>query len=159
MSIGQLTITLALFFLSMIRRPPGSPLFPYTTLFRSPPEQPVPPDRERFAAAVREARDDAAPFALAAALILVGFGLVSMHAHWDLLGHGLWWLWVVVAVPYVLLFATLLFGLSRLIRHDRRREIAIGLLSLVLIFTVLGVVLLVISLVALSAVQITARPA
>src|SRR6266550_5299519 len=123
----------------------------------APPEQPVPPDRERFAAVVREARDDAAPFALAAALILVGFGLVSMHAHWDLLGHGLWWLWLVVAVPYVLLFATLLFGLSRLIRHDRRREIVIGLLSLVLIFNVLGVVLLVISLVAHSGVQMTGR--
>jgi hypothetical protein len=123
----------------------------------APPEQPVPPDPERFVAAVREARDDAAPFALAAALILVGFGLVSMHAHWDLLGHALWWLWLVVAVPYVLLFATLLFGLSRLIRHDRRREIVIGLLSLVLIFNVLGVVLLVISLVAHSGVQMTGR--
>jgi uncharacterized membrane protein len=123
----------------------------------APPEQPVPPERERFAAAVREARDDAAPFALAAALILVGFGLVSMHAHWDLLGHGLWWLWLVVAVPYVLLFATLLFGLSRLIRHDRRREIVIGLLALVLIFNVLGVVLLVISLVAHSGMQMTGR--
>src|SRR5437879_9635217 len=79
MSIGQLTITLALFFLSMIRRPPGSPLFPYTTLFRSPPEQPVPPDPERFVAAVREARDDAAPFALAAALDRKSTRLNSSH--------------------------------------------------------------------------------
>jgi uncharacterized membrane protein len=117
----------------------------------------VPPDPHRLAAAVRDARDDAAPFALAAAAILVALGLVSMHAHWDLLGHRLWWMWLVVAVPYVLLSGTLLLGLGRLTRHDRRREIVIALLSLVWVFNVLGVVLLVISLVAHSGVQMTGR--
>src|SRR6266853_3239782 len=40
---------LFLFFFLMIRRPPRSTLFPYTTLFRSPPvlEQPVSPTRKR----------------------------------------------------------------------------------------------------------------
>jgi uncharacterized membrane protein len=123
-------------------------------------ETTAPPEAEgpdRLAAAVRDARDDAAPFALAAALILVALGLVSMHAHWDLLGHRLWWMWLVVAVPYVLLSVTLLLGLGRLIRHDRRREITISLLGLVWVFNVLGVVLLVISLVAHSGVQMTGR--
>ena len=114
-------------------------------------------DADRLAAAVRDARDDAAPFALAAAVILIALGLVSMHAHWDLLGHRLWWLWLVVAVPYLLLSGTLLLGLGRLIRHDRRREIAIALLALVWIFNVLGVLLLVISLVAHSGTQMTGR--
>jgi uncharacterized membrane protein len=124
----------------------------------APPEQAaVPPDAERLAAAVRDARDDAAPFALAAAAILVVLGLVSMHAHWDLLGHRLWWLWLVVAVPYLLLSGTLLLGLGRLMQHDRRREIVIALLALVWIFNVLGVVLLVISLVAHSGTQMTGR--
>ena len=49
----------------------------------------VPVDPERLAEAARDARDDAAPFALAAAAILVALALVSMHAHWDLLGHRL----------------------------------------------------------------------
>jgi uncharacterized membrane protein len=114
-------------------------------------------DAERLAAAARDARDDAAPFALAAAGILVALALVSMHANWDLLGHPLWWMWLIVAVPYVLLSATLLLGLGRLIRHDRRREITIALLALVWLFNVLGVVLLVTSLVAPSGVEVTGR--
>src|SRR5712691_9460234 len=94
----------------------------------APPEQrAVPPNPDRLAAAVRDARDDAAPFALAAAMILIALGVVSRHAHWDLLGHRLWWMWLVVAAPYVLLSATLLLGVGRLIRHDRRREIVLGL--------------------------------
>jgi hypothetical protein len=72
-------------------------------------------------------------------------------------GHRLWWLWLVVAVPYVFLSATLLMGVGRLARHDRRREIVIGLLALVWIFNVLGVVLLVVSLVAPSGLQMTGR--
>ncbi len=115
----------------------------------------VPSDPERLHAAVREARDDAAPFALTAVGILVALSLVSKHAHWDLLGHGLWWMWLVVAVPYVCLSATLLLGARRLAEHDRRREIAIALLALVWVFNVLGVVVLVASLVARSGVQMT----
>lgn len=114
-------------------------------------------DPDRLRAAVREARDDAAPFALAAAVILVALALVSMYAHWELVGHRLWWIWLVVAAPYVLLSATLLFGLSRLTVHDRRREIVIGLLGLVWFFNVVGVGVLVISLVSHSAVHITGR--
>jgi hypothetical protein len=115
------------------------------------------PDAKRLHAAMREARDEAAPFALAAAAILIALAVVSKHANWQLLGHGLWWMWLAVAVPYVLLFAALLFGLSRLVRHDRRREIVIGLLGFVWICNVLGVVVLVASLVAHSGTHITGR--
>ncbi len=114
-------------------------------------------DPDRLHAAVKEARDDAAPFALAAAVILVALGLVSMNARWELLGHRLWWIWLVAAAPYVFLSATLLFGLGRLTKHDRRREIVIALLALVWVFNVLGVVVLVVSLVAHSGVQMTGR--
>jgi hypothetical protein len=114
-------------------------------------------DRDRLHAAVREARDDASPFALVASAILVGLGLVSMQANWELLGHQLWWIWLVAAAPYVLLSATLLFAIGRLVEHDRRREIVIGLLGLVWFFNVLSVGVLVISLVSHSAVQITGR--
>ena len=115
----------------------------------------VSPDPGRLRAAAREARDDAAPFALAAAAILIALALVSKHAHWDLLAHQLWWMWLVVAAPYAFLAATLLFGLGRLIEHNRRREIVIALLGLVWLFNVLGVLVLVISLVSHSAIHIT----
>jgi hypothetical protein len=114
-------------------------------------------DPDRLHAAAREARDDAAPFALGAAGILIVLALVSMHANWELLGHRLWWIWLIVAAPYVLLSATLLFGLGRLLRHDRRREIVIGLLGVVWFFNVLGVLVLVVSLVSHTAVNITGR--
>jgi uncharacterized membrane protein len=115
------------------------------------------PDPDRLEAAVREARDDAAPFALAAAGVLIVLALVSKHANWELLGRALWWMWLVVAVPYVLLFGTLLFGLGRLIRHDRRREIVITLLAFVWIFNIVGVAMLVASLVAPSGQDMTGR--
>jgi hypothetical protein len=117
----------------------------------------VSPDLDRLRAAAREARDDAAPFVLAAAGILIALALVSRHAHWELLGQRLWWMWLLVAAPYVCLSATLLFGLGRLVRHDRRREIVIALLALVWVFNVLAVLVLVVSLVFHSAVHITGR--
>jgi hypothetical protein len=115
------------------------------------------PTPDRLVAAMREARDDASPFVLGAAGVLVLLAVGSRQAHWDLLGHSLWWMWLVVASPYIGLSATLLFGLGRLVQHDRRREIVIGLLAFVLVFNVLGVVVLVVSLVAQSGVHITGR--
>jgi Protein of unknown function (DUF1345) len=115
------------------------------------------PDEDRLLRAAREARNDAAPFALAAAGLLTALALVSRHAHWELLAHPLWWMWLLVAVPYVCLSATLLFGLGRLVRHNRRREIVIALLALVWVFNVLALVVLVFSLVFHSAVHITGR--
>jgi hypothetical protein len=114
-------------------------------------------DPERLRSAVREARDDAAPFALVAGAILIVLAFVARHAHWESLGHPLWWMWLVVAAPYILLSATLLFGLKRLTHHDRRREIVIALLTVVWVFNVLGVVVLVASLLAHSAVHATGR--
>jgi hypothetical protein len=106
-------------------------------------------------AAAREARNDAAPFALVAAAILIALALVAKHAHWQALGQSLWLTWLIVAGPYLCLAATLLLGLNRLVGHDHRREIVIGLLGLVWVFNVLGVVVLVASLVAHSAIRIT----
>jgi uncharacterized membrane protein len=115
----------------------------------------APTDSARLRAAAREARNDAAPFALVAAAILIALALSSKHAGWEWLGHQLWWMWLVVAAPYVLLAATLLLGLKRLVQHDHRREIVIGLLSVVWFFNLLGVVVLVASLIAHSASRIT----
>jgi hypothetical protein len=114
-------------------------------------------DPARLEAAVREARNDAAPFALVAAVVLVALALVSRHAHWESLGQRLWWIWLVVGAPYVGLSATLLFGLGRLVRHNRRREIVVGLLALVWLVNVAGVVVLVASLVFPSGTHVTGR--
>jgi hypothetical protein len=115
------------------------------------------PDPERVLAAVRETRDDAAPFALGAAVILVLLALVSLHAHWELLGRRLWWLWLIVAAPYIVLSVTLLFGLGMVARHDRRRQLVVAILTLVWALTLAGVAVLVASLVAHSGVHITGR--
>ena len=117
----------------------------------------VPPDPDRLHAAVREARDDAAPFALGAAAILVALAVVSMIAHWELLGHRLWWVWLFVAAPYCGLSAVLAVGLARRVRHDRRREIVISLLAVVWVCNVLGALLLVASLVSHSRVHVTGQ--
>lgn len=113
------------------------------------------PDQVRRA--IREARDDAAPFALSAAGMLVVLALVSKHAHWDLLGQPLWWMWLVVATPYVCLAVMLLVGLGRVGRRDMKREIVIVLLALVWLSNVGGVLVLVVSLVYHSATHITGR--
>jgi hypothetical protein len=121
----------------------------------APPPVAAPTDSARLKAAAREARNDAAPFALVAAAILIALALSSKHAGWEWLGQPLWWMWLVVAAPYLLLAATLLLGLKRLVHHDHRREIVIGLLSVVWVFNLLGVVVLVASLIAHSASRIT----
>jgi len=113
------------------------------------------PDPARLRAAAREARNDAAPFALVAAAILITLALVGRHAGWETLGRSLWWMWLLVAAPYIVLAGTLLLGLNRLVRHDYRREIVIALLAVVWVLNVAGVVVLVASLVAHSATRIT----
>ena len=108
-------------------------------------------------AAVRDARADAAPSALAAAGLLILLALVSKHASWELLGHDLWWIWLVVAAPYICLFGVLALWRGIGSHRDRTRSIVIGLLGLVWGFTVLGVGLLVMSLVSHSGGKITGR--
>ncbi|MGE5273701.1 MAG: hypothetical protein ACM3QU_08055 [Verrucomicrobiota bacterium] len=123
----------------------------------TPPESGAPADRERLVAAVRDARDDAAPSALAAAGLLILLALVSKHASWELLGRDLWWIWLVVAAPYICLFGVLAFWRATEAVHDHRRSIVIGLLAIVWTFTVLGVGLLVMSLVSHSGREINGR--
>jgi len=69
----------------------------------------------------------------------------------------LWWIWLVVAAPYVCLCAVLVLATGRLARHDHRREIVIGLLALVWVFTMVGVGVLLASLLWHSGGQITGR--
>ncbi|MCS7007224.1 MAG: DUF1345 domain-containing protein [Thermoleophilia bacterium] len=107
----------------------------------------APPD-DLLHAAIREARDDAAPFALVAAGLACALALVSRHAGWELLGRTLWWIWLVLAGAYVALASGLLVGVGRAVGHDRRRPLVIGLLAAVLALTVAAVVILIATLVS-----------
>ena len=114
-------------------------------------------ESDRLRAATQEARDDAAPFALVAAGLLVFLALMSLHSDWRLLGSSLWWIWLVIAAPYLCLASTLLFGVGRLIRHDRRRGARDRSLGVRLGLNLVGVGVLVVSLVAHSGLHVTGR--
>jgi len=106
---------------------------------------------------MRDARDEAAPFTLVAAGLLVVLALVSRHAQWELLRHELWWIWLLLAAPYVLLASALLLGVGRIVRHDHRRDVVIVLLALVVVFTVAGVAILIATLVSPEGTGMTGR--
>lgn len=114
-------------------------------------------ERARAAQAVREARDEAAPFAVAAAGLLVALGLVSRHANWDLLGRGVWWLWPVIAAPYVCLTCALVLSVARGADARSHRRLVLAALTAVWLSNVTGVLVLVGSLVASSSDGITGR--
>jgi len=78
----------------------------------APPPAAAQTDTARLHAAAREARNDAAPFALVAAAILIALAVTSKHAGWEYLGQPLWWMWLVVAAPYILLAATYASGID-----------------------------------------------
>ena len=78
----------------------------------------------------REVRHEAAPFALAILAANVFLALVSRGAGWQLFGAEDWWLWLLLAAPSALLFATLVVGPSRVGLEELQREVAIALLVL-----------------------------
>jgi hypothetical protein len=97
-------------------------------------------------AAAEEARLQAAPVALIAAATLVALALAGREAGWELTGGIGWWAWLVAAVPQLLLAAVLLAGLHRALRRDRRRELVVALLGLIVAMQVVAVGLLVLTL-------------
>lgn len=102
----------------------------------------------RLHAAIRDARDEGAPLAVGGAALVLVLALASRHARWQLLGHELWWIWLVLATAYGLLAGALLAGVGRVVRHDRRRRLVIALLGFVVAFTVTGIGILIATLVS-----------
>jgi len=76
----------------------------------------------------REARHEAAPFALAILLANLVLALGSRWAGWELFGSPDWWLWLLLAGPSALLFVTLVLGPGRVGFERLQREAVIGLL-------------------------------
>ena len=103
-------------------------------------------DDARLRAAGREARREAAPFALAIAVANVCLAVVSQAAGWELFGRSDWWLWLVVGAPSVLLFATFAVGPQRLGFDHLRRDLAIALLAFLWLGTIVGITCVIVSL-------------
>jgi uncharacterized membrane protein len=98
--------------------------------------------------AEREARAEAAPFAVLVAAAFVLLALVSLNAGWKLFQGVGWWLWLVAAVPYVVLALMLLTGLGRVHDGQLRRRIVEVLLGVILVCSLVETGLLAASLVA-----------
>jgi len=103
-----------------------------------------------FQQAGREARDEAAPFAVLATVAFLALGLASLHAGWTLFQGVGWWLWLVAAAPYATLALMLVGGLDRVPDRERRRGIVQLLLGLIVAFSVIETSLLAATLVAPS---------
>ncbi len=90
--------------------------------------------------AQREARLEAAPFVLAAALADVGLALLSAERGWHLAGGRNWWVWLVLAAPAALLALVLSLGLGRFgLASEHRRRVAVALLGVLMLANVTGI--------------------
>jgi hypothetical protein len=94
----------------------------------------------------REARLEAAPFAIAILVANVLLALGSRSAGWELFGSKNWWIWLLLAAPSALLCLTLLVGPRRVGLERAQREAAIALLGLLAVGTAAATACVVISL-------------
>lgn len=106
---------------------------------------------ERIREVQHEARREAAPFLLAVALALGGVAALSAWQRWRLLGQHDWWVWLVLALPALVLAVAFFSGLGPVGDRRRRRAFAISLLGVLATANLVGVGLLVASLVGASA--------
>ena len=107
-------------------------------------------NEERLGEARQDARREAAPFGAVAVCALVALAALSRANHWELLGHDIWWLWLVVAAPLLALTLRFLVGLGR-VDQESGRAFSLVLLAAVGLGNGLGVVVLVLSLAGVGA--------
>ena len=91
------------------------------------------------------ARREAAPFVLVAALVDVLLAINSAWHNWRLFAANDWWVWLVLALPALVLGGVFLLGLGRIglsSRHRRRAAVvllgALAVANLVAVGLVLG---------------------
>jgi len=96
--------------------------------------------------AIREARGEAAPFVIVAAIGFIALAIVSLKANWVLIHVG-WWLWLIEALPYVVLALILAMGLGGERTAEQRRSVVTFMLTVIVTFSVVGTVLLIASLI------------
>lgn len=100
-------------------------------------------------AARYEARREAAPAVIVAVLVLMALALVSWKKGWELVELS-WWIWLVLAVPGILLCVDLWLGALGVVGFGRTRLAALVLLGVVVLGNLIGLVLLVAALVLTS---------
>jgi len=97
-----------------------------------------------------QARREAAPSVVAALGLLVMLALVSRVEGWELLSWVHWWVWLLVAVPELLLIADLLFGADFM----GSRRAALILLGILVLANLLALAILIASLLTTSTKQL-----
>lgn len=105
-------------------------------------------DDAELHSSAREARHEAAPFAVAILCANVGLAVVSRREDWELFGRANWWLWLAVGAPSALLVVAFLVGPHRIGLDHLRREVAIAMLGLLWLGTTAGITCVVVSLLA-----------
>ena len=75
-------------------------------------------------------------------IALCALAALSAANNWELLGSRTWWVWLVIAVPLLLLFVRFALGLGRLDRESGR-ALSLGLLMALAVGTAVGVFVLV----------------
>ncbi len=94
----------------------------------------------RFEQAQRDARREAAPFVGLAAAANASLAVASAWHHWQLYSEGDWWVWLVLALPAVVLALVFLLGIGRLgVSSEHRREAAVILLGLLTVANVVAI--------------------
>jgi hypothetical protein len=102
---------------------------------------------DRIEQAQRAAHLEAAPAVLLAALLDVALGLGSYAQGWSLYGGRGWWVWLVLALPALVLAGVFFFGLGRLgVSSEHRRIVALVLLCAVAVANLAGITLVILSL-------------
>jgi uncharacterized membrane protein len=102
---------------------------------------------DRRQQAQHQARREAAPFVLTAAAVLIILAMLSGWRGWELIDRRLWWIWLVLALPEVVLAAALFGGLGRVSDSERRKRVVEVLIGIVVAGSVIGLGLLIVSLV------------
>ena len=85
-----------------------------------------------------EVKREAAPVLALAVAVLVVLALVSWKEGWALLNRAPWWIWLVLAVPEVVLLVDLLLGAAL----ARTKRIALALLGVLVLGNLVGLVIL-----------------
>ena len=106
-------------------------------------------NHDRLEQAQRDARREAVPFVLAAAIADVVLAATSALHNWRLISAHDWWVWIALAAPAILLALVFALGFGRLgVGSEHRRKLALGLLGLLFAANLLGISLVLGSLLA-----------
>jgi len=102
---------------------------------------------DRLEQAQHDARREAVPFVLAAAVADAALAATSAWHDWRLFAEHDWWVWIGLAAPAILLALVFALGFGRLgVGSEHRRRLALALLGLLVAANLIGISLVLASL-------------